>query len=188
MSNTEQGQSQETAKRDFDMIERYFDLERASLPCEPESEAHHSTQNSGKDIVVDADNPGFTPITGRQEDPYVKQLEEALKHENDLGGRGPFHFPHSPDTFMGSADRAIEQPLKTAEAIPREPLIDDSIQIPFDTIAHANPNMGYDLQRAAWAGAMVQAPVVQNYNLSWAYGFQNQNYSHAQYHWKNYNQ
>ncbi|KAI0490998.1 hypothetical protein F4859DRAFT_508788 [Xylaria cf. heliscus] len=179
-SNTEQGQSQQREEGDFNMIELYFDLERASF-CEPESDNHQSTQSSSEDNIVGAEIPGFTPFTGRKEDPYGKQLEEALKQGNHSGGRGPFVFPHSPDVFMGCVDKAAEQLVETVEPTPPRPRIDYSRQNPWDTTNYTRPNIAYNSQRVMMAG-ITQRPVIYNHNLSLAYGFQNQAHRYIPYH------
>ncbi|KAI1169386.1 hypothetical protein F5B18DRAFT_646246 [Nemania serpens] len=103
-----------------DVIEPYFDMEQASLPCESESVDHSSNTGSGNDNITDADTVEFVPITGQKEDPYTKQLNEALKHENRSGGRGPFVFSYSPAVFMGRPDRVEEERVERAASIPQQ--------------------------------------------------------------------
>lgn len=182
MSNTENGQSRERKEGDFDTIERCFYLEQTPLSCESESAEHQSTQSSVEDNTTDADILVFTPITGRKEDPYAKQLAEALKHENHSGGRGPFVFPHSPDTFMGYPDKVPKQPVEVerAEVMPPRPLTNYYTQNR-GPAAYANPNLFYGPQQFAGIGAIAPRPVVYNYNPSWAYNFQPQNYGYIPY-------
>lgn len=85
-------------------IELYFDLEQASYNIIGED----NTDNDGK-------ISGFTPITERKEDPYMKWLTMAVKRKNSSGGNGPFLFPHSSDVFMGVAnptEKQLEQKIE----------------------------------------------------------------------------
>ncbi|KAI0117877.1 hypothetical protein GGR51DRAFT_555161 [Nemania sp. FL0031] len=109
MSHATQDQRQEAEESIDAFIESYFDLETASQPSESELADQELTQSSGRDYLIDANIPGFKPITGWMEDPHITQLIDALEYKHDSGGWGPFVFPHSPNVFMGSDDRAAEQ-------------------------------------------------------------------------------
>ncbi|KAJ8128096.1 hypothetical protein O1611_g5538 [Lasiodiplodia mahajangana] len=101
-----QDQYQEADESVDDVIEPYFDLEAACLPRESESVDH----------LVDSNIPGFEPITGWKEDPYLTLLIDSMEDERESGGWGPFVFPHSPDVFMGDDGRDVEQPPENIEA------------------------------------------------------------------------
>ncbi|TRX96101.1 hypothetical protein FHL15_002825 [Xylaria flabelliformis] len=154
-----------------DVIERYFDLERASLPRESGPKDYQSILNSGEDIA-DADIPESTPITGRQKNLYAKQMEKELEHENHSGGRGPFVLPHSPYIFMGSPYKAKERQQRRTEIVSRQRPTDESMNNQLYI-----KNMASSLQEAVKARTTAHRPVVHNYDFSQGYGFQNQNYS-----------
>ncbi|CAJ2510305.1 Uu.00g050080.m01.CDS01 [Anthostomella pinea] len=71
-----------------DAIEHFFDLEGASLPL------------AGKDASNTI--PGFVPIEGHKVDQHVASLNEALQHENESGGNGPWVYPWSENCWMGT--------------------------------------------------------------------------------------
>ncbi|KAI0865873.1 hypothetical protein F4860DRAFT_509753 [Xylaria cubensis] len=175
MSNIEQCRSEEREDIESDMIERYFDLEQASLPRESGLKDHQSTLSSSEDIA-NADIPKFTPITGRKTNLYAKQMEKELEHENHSGGRGPFVLPHSPYIFMGSPYKAKERQQRRTEIVSRERLTEESM---YNQLYMKN--MAFSLQEAVKARNTAHRPVLHNYDFSPAYGFQDRNYRYAQY-------
>ncbi|GAP92643.1 hypothetical protein SAMD00023353_5900090 [Rosellinia necatrix] len=143
MPNTAQSPVQERVEDGIDLVELYFDLEQASLPCEsdlgdsqatPDFEEGNNNNNNNND--TEAGLPGFIPITGKKEDPYMKWLAEALKRENELGGKGPFIYHHSPNVFMGSIVGFREQPVREkADVTHQKPLADNTRKLPTPVVA-----------------------------------------------------
>ncbi|KAI8626268.1 hypothetical protein F5Y19DRAFT_478631 [Xylariaceae sp. FL1651] len=90
MSASPQDQSLAKKEKDSDEIDLFFDLDQASLPC-------------------------FTTITDQKENSDEKWLTEALAHENNSGGNGPFVCSYSHAVFMGSTDISTERLDRSAE-------------------------------------------------------------------------
>lgn len=80
------------AKGEQDVVERYFDLERASQPADNGSGGSSHT-----------DKVNFEPIVrDGKDDQKKKELAEAARRKNPLGGSGPFVYANSGDIFTGS--------------------------------------------------------------------------------------
>ncbi|KAI1308853.1 hypothetical protein F5Y03DRAFT_393223 [Xylaria venustula] len=99
----------QTRDESSNVIELYFDLEKASERFNGEK--------------VDDEIRRFIDITGQNEDPRIQMLAEtAAQRDNATGGKGLFVFPHSPSVFMGVEDQPAEQPVAEAQATPEPPI------------------------------------------------------------------